>query len=190
MNAKLSLSDIVSNEEYEKRRPILRQHVIELKQARRVALGSNISVVFENHDTMLFQTQEMLRAERITEPAMIQEEIDTYNELVPDAAELRATLFIELADSGTIPRELPRFIGVDEQVELRFGDHRVRAESEPGRSTAEKTATVHYLRFPFSPEECAAFGQGPARLEVNHPNYRAGTDLSPATIASLAADLA
>ncbi|HLG69681.1 MAG TPA: DUF3501 family protein [Chloroflexota bacterium] len=183
------MSDVLSLEEYEKKRPILRRQIIELKEIRRVALGDNISVVFENFQTMLWQTQEMLRAERITDPELIQEELDTYNELIPDANELRATLFIELPDSQNIPRDLPRFIGVEETVSLTFGGQAVKAEAEPGRSTEEKTATVHYLRFPFTPEQVQAFGSGPAQLKVEHANYSASTELGEATIASLKEDL-
>lgn len=186
---KLQLSDILPLDEYEKKRPFWRRQIIELKEIRRMPLGDRISVVFENFDTMLWQTQEMLRTERITDPGMIQEEIDTYNELVPDANELRATLFIELPDTQNIPRDLPAFIGVEEHVSLSFGEHTVRAEAEPGRSTEEKTATVHYLRLIFRPEETAAFGSGPATLAVDHVNYKAKTELGEATIQSLKADL-
>lgn len=185
---KLQPDDLLSLDEYEKRRPILRRQIIELKEIRRVALGANISVVFENRETMLWQTQEMLRAERISQPDMIQEELDTYNELVPSAGELRATLFIELPDSANIPNELPRFIGVEETISLRFGGFAIHAEAEPGRSTAEKTATVHYLQFHFGPEQIAAFGP-PGQLVVEHENYSARTDLSTATMESLKSDL-
>ena len=187
---RLTTSDIQPLDDYEKKRPILRRQIIELKEIRRVALGNNISLVFENFQTMLWQTQEMRRAERITDPAMIQQEIDTYNELVPDANELKATLFIELPDSQNIPQELPRFIGVEEHFAISFDSHTVHAEAEPGRSTEEKTATVHYLRFPFTPEQASAFGSGSARLSVNHTNYKAETELGQATIESLKADLA
>src|SRR5581483_10099070 len=81
---KLTTADLKSLDEYEKVRPILRRQIIELKEIRRVALGDNISIVFENFQTMQWQTQEMLRAERITSPEAIQEEVDTYNELIPD----------------------------------------------------------------------------------------------------------
>jgi hypothetical protein len=186
---KLNTSDILPLEEYEKKRPILRRQIIELKEIRRVGVGDNISVVFENFQTMLWQTQEMLRAERISEVALIQEELDTYNDLVPDANELKATLFIELPDSQTIPQDLPRFIGVEESVSLSFDRHVVPAEAEPGRSTEEKTATVHYLRFPFTPEQAAVFGSGPASLSVDHANYKASTELGEATVQSLKEDL-
>lgn len=187
---KIQPSDLLPLDEYERKRPIVRQQIIELKQIRRVGLGNNISVVFENFQTMQWQTQEMLRAERITDPNLIQEEIDTYNELVPAGGELKATLFIELPDSQNIPQDLPRFIGVEEHVALSFGVHTIQAKAEPGRSTEEKTATVHYLRFPFTSDQAAAFGAGPARLSVDHPNYRAETELGEATIASLKEDLA
>jgi hypothetical protein len=186
---KIQMSDIQPLAEYEKKRPILRRQIIELKHIRRVALCDNISVVFENLQTMLWQTQEMLRSERITDAGMIQEEIDTYNELVPDANELKATLFIELPDSQNIPQDLPRFIGVEEHVALSFGAHTVRAEAEPGRSTEEKTATVHYLRFVFTPEQTAAFGSSPVRLSVDHASYKAEAELGEATVESLKGDL-
>jgi hypothetical protein len=186
---KLHISDLLPLDQYEKKRPILRRQIIELKDVRRVPLGEHISVVFENFRTMLWQTQEMLRAERIADPELIQEELETYNELVPDANELKATLFIELPDSENIPRDLPRFIGVEEAVSLSFGSHVVRAEAEPGRSTEEKTATVHYLRFPFTPEQAAAFGSSPARLSVDHAHYKASTELGEATLQSLKEDL-
>jgi len=186
---KLSMGDILSLDEYDKKRPILRRQIIELKDIRRVALGENISVVFENFQTMLWQTQEMLRAERITDAELIREELDTYNDLVPDANELKATLFIELPDSQNIPQDLPRFIGVEERITLAFGPHAIHAEAEPGRSTEEKTATVHYLRFPFTPEQAQAFGSGPVRLAVDHASYKASTELGEATVQSLKEDL-
>lgn len=186
---KITLADIQPLDEYEKRRPILRRQIIELKAIRRVAVGDNISLVFENRDTALWQTQEMLRTERISDRDMVQEEIDTYNELIPDANELRATLFIELPDSETIPRDLPRFIGVEEAVRLRFAGASVAGEAEPGRSTDEKTATVHYLRFPFTAEQARAFAS-PAKLVVEHKNYQAETELGEATVDSLKEDLA
>jgi hypothetical protein len=186
---KMQMSDIVPLDEYEKKRPAWRRQIIELKEVRRVPVGERISIVFENFDTMLWQTQEMLRTERITDPALIQEEIDTYNELVPDAHELRATLFIELPDTQNIPRDLPPFIGVEECVTLSFAGEAIHAEAEPGRSTEEKTATVHYLRFPFTAEQAAAFGSGPAALAIDHENYQAQAELSDATIQSLKGDL-
>ena len=130
------------------------------------------------------------KKERITTPDAVQDEIQTYNELIPDANELKATLFIELPDSENIPRDLPRFIGVEETVSLWFGPHTVHAEAEPGRSTEEKTATVHYLRFPFTAEQAAAFGGGSAHLAVEHANYKASTELGEATLRSLQEDLA
>ena len=186
---KLTTSDLMPLDEYDRIRPVLRRQIIELKEIRRVALGPNISVVFENRDTARWQTLEMLRTERITEPQMVQEEVETYNELIPDANELRATLFIELPDTSNIPLDLPRFIGVEEHVALVFGGRTIEAEAEPGRSTEHKTATVHYLRFPFTPEEASAFGSGAAKLAVSHQKYTFEIELGPETVGSLKGDL-
>jgi hypothetical protein len=103
---------------YERMRPELRKRVIELRRDRRIAAGEKLSLVFENRETVLYQVQEMLRAERITANGAIQHELDTYNELLPRSDSLAGTLFIELAQSDRIREELEEFLGLDR------GDHR------------------------------------------------------------------
>ena len=93
----VTVNDIIGLERYEKMRDEFRRRIIELKQRRRVAVGDRITLVFENHDTVLFQIQEMLRAERIADVDRIREEIEVYNELIPAEGELSATLLIERA---------------------------------------------------------------------------------------------
>ena len=85
---KVTLDEIVGSERYEKIRDDFRRRIIELKKHRRLSVGDRITFVFENHETVLFQIQEMLRAERITDLDKIREEIAVYNELVPDPGEL------------------------------------------------------------------------------------------------------
>src|SRR5262245_56879599 len=96
---KLTRRDVYPPPVYEPIRDDMRRKVIEIKRARRVALGPEVSVVFENRATMIFQVCEMLRAEHIREPAMIEEEIAVYNTLLPDAGELSATLFVEITSA-------------------------------------------------------------------------------------------
>src|ERR1700733_11761094 len=90
--------EILGLAEYEQVRERFRTRVIEQKKRRRVQVGPKTSAVFENRDTVLLQIQEMLRTERITRPAAVQHELDTYNELVPAADELSCTLMIEIPD--------------------------------------------------------------------------------------------
>jgi len=187
---KIVLDDILGFSAYEKVRQEFRQEIIEKKKLRRVAVGDRVSLVFENRDTVIFQIQEMLRAERITDLDKIREEIAVYNELVPNANELSATLFLEIADQTHLRDELLKFLGIDEAVSLKVGRHSVRGIFEEGRSKEDKISAVQYVRFPFTAEAQRDFIAGArAELAIDHANYRASAMLSADQQASLAADL-
>lgn len=95
---KIEYSEVKNIYEYEKIRNDFRNYIIDLKKRRRVEVGNRISIVFENRDTVLFQIQEMMRAERMVDDNEIKFEVDTYNDLIPEKNELSATLFIEVDD--------------------------------------------------------------------------------------------
>jgi hypothetical protein len=189
---KVVIDEIQGLERYEQAREQFRRHIIELKKRRRVAVGDRVTLVFENHDTMLFQIQEMLRAERITDLDKVRQEIDVYNALIPDAGELSATLLIEITESSRIRDELVQLLGIDEAVRLEIGDRCViRGTFEPGHSTADKLSAVQYVRFGFDEAARAAFVNGaePVRLVIDHPHYRHTAPITGAVRASLAEDL-
>jgi Protein of unknown function (DUF3501) len=189
---KIVLEDLMGLGAYEKVRDKLRQEIIEYKKTRRLAVGNRVSLIFEDKNTMLFQIQEILRAERITDLDKIREEIDVYNELIPDAGELSATLLIEIVDQDRIRADLLKFLGIDEAVYLKVGDkHTIRAIFEPGRSKEDKISAVQYLRFPISPETRESFlhGTDRASVRIDHPNYQAESEILPAIRNSLAQDL-
>lgn len=188
---KVSLNDIVGAGAYEEKRDSFRREIIELKKHRRVAVGDKVSLVFENRATVIFQIQEMLRAERIRDLDKIREEIDVYNELIPDPGELRATLFLEIEDQTHLRQELLKFLGIDERVFLMIGaDHAVRARFEEGRSKEDKISAVQYIAFRLAPEEAEALRDQDARVVVDHENYRAEALLTDAARAELLRDLA
>lgn len=191
--SKIALADLRGLAEYEKVREDFRRRVIELKKRRRIQLGDRLSLVFENKETVLFQIQEMLRAERIVEPEKIQFELEVYGALLPEAGELSATLFIEVDDVTKIQQELDRFQGIDEgeAVCIVIGGQRIPGMFEAGRSKEDKISAVHYVRFKLSPEQQQAFKHGSAHvhLVVDHPNYRHTLKLTPETRMALAADL-
>jgi len=190
---KLSLADIKPLSEYEPIRKDFRSRIIELKRNRRVSLGDQITVVFENRDTLAYQIQEMMRTEHIYDEAGIQAEIDTYNAIVPGPGELSATLFIEITDPDQIKDTLDRLQGIDrgDAVYFELGTERINGVFESGHSKEDKLSAVHYVRFPFSPAQQAAFRDPniKAALVANHPHYRARTILSDSVRASLARDL-
>jgi hypothetical protein len=178
---KVSRDEIKDLVAYEKAREVMRARVIALKRHRRLALGPNLTLLFENRDTVLFQVQEMIRTERIVDDAKIQEELDVYNALVPDAGELSATLFIEIPElvrmsQDKVRETVNRFQGLEhDSLWLVAGGVRVPARFESGHSKEEKMAAVHYVRFAVPPAARAALADPAAdvRVVVDHPNYRA-----------------
>ncbi len=186
----ISLDDIRGNSAYEKIRGAFRDRIIELKKIRRVSVGDKVSLVFENRDTVLFQIQEMMRAEKITDLDKIREEIDVYNALIPQFGELSATLFLEIADQSHLREELLKFLGIDETVFFQLGAHKVHARFEEGRSKEDKISAVQYVRFPFTREQRDAFAAAAnATLRIDHPNYQAEVRLEAGTRQALLADL-
>jgi Protein of unknown function (DUF3501) len=187
---KVELGDIIGNAAYEKIRDKSRQRIIELKQRRRIAVGDKVTLVFENRDTVIFQIQEMMRAEKISDLDKIREEIDVYNELIPAPGDLSATLFLEIEDQTHLREDLLKFLGIDESVYLKVGDHSIHARFEEGHSKEDKISAVQYVKFPFSEAPLQAFVKGEkAELVIDHPNYRASAVLEPATRQSLMEDL-
>jgi Protein of unknown function (DUF3501) len=194
---KLTLEDIADLRAYERERDELRARVIALKRLRRVSVGPIITLVFESQDTIRFQVQEMVRAERMLTDEAVQTELDTYNPLIPQAGQLSATMFVELTSKAQLEEWLPKLVGVERSMVLVIGEgdgaavvHGVVEEEHAAQLTREEmTASVHYVRFELSPAEVAAFAAGPVALGVDHPSYAERTPLSPETKAELLLDL-
>lgn len=190
----ITRAEILNLYEYEKVREARRGEVIALKRRRRVGLGRYLSFVFENRETVWFQIQEMIRAERIVDDAKVDEEIVVYNELLPAAGELAATMFIEIGDPAAIKPVLDALLGIDtrDYVRMEVGPHVVVGRFETGHSNEElgKLSAVHFVRFALPPAARQAFATSDVALVVDHPNERARTVLSEEAKASLLEDLA
>jgi hypothetical protein len=189
---KVVLEDIMGLPAYEKVREDARRRIIQFKKKRRISVGEKVSIVFENRATVIFQIQEMLRAEKITDLDKIREEIEVYNGLIPESGELSATLFLEIEDQSHLRNELLKFLGIDESVFLKIGErHSIHARFEAGHSKEDKISAVQYVRFPFTPEQVQVFANGKedAILLIDHPNYRATTGIEPEVRKSLREDL-
>lgn len=191
---KLTVDDIVDMRAYERERAEFRQYIIELKKTRRVALGPILTVLFENTETMRWQVQEMARAERMLRDEQIAHEVDTYNDLIPEAGQLSGTLFLELTSEAELRDWLPRLVGIEFHIAVELPDG-TRVYGKPSDEDEERltrpdtTAAVHYLRFELTPEQVVAFEKGPVLLTVDHAEYNHRTELPSEQHASLAADL-
>jgi hypothetical protein len=188
--------EILGLADYEAIREAFRTRVIGEKKARRVALGPKATALFENRDTVLLQIQEMLRTERITRPAAIQHEIDTYNGNLPGDGGLSCTVMIEIPDAGEREAFLHAAKGFERHLWLEVDGERVAARGEDRGDDETRTTAVHYLKFQLLPASVAALqgavsgGRLPAmQLGIDHPAYAARAELGPATVKSLAEDI-
>ena len=190
---KLSPSDLFSLERYARERAQFRTQVLEHKRARQLAVGAHTTWLFEDRLTVHYQVQEMLRVERIFEPEGLEDELASYNPLIPDGQNLKVTLLIEFPDEQERRRELAKLKGIEDRCWVQVEGHAqvfAIADEDLERENEEKTSSVHFLRFEFTPPMIAALKAG-ANLSVgvDHDQYRhALTPVSVATRQALTAD--
>lgn len=192
--SKLNKLDLMSLETYAAQRPGFRAAVMAHKKNRRVALGPNATLYFEDRLTMQYQVQEILRIEKIFEAAAIEEELAAYNPLIPDGANWKATFMIEFEDEAERRAALGRLIGIERATWIRVGEHPKIppiANEDLQRETGDKTSAVHFLRFELSPAMVeSAKGGAEIHLGVAHRHYTHATGpLTAAVAKSLAGDL-
>lgn len=192
--AKIEPKDLVPLEEYKTRHQEFRAEVIKVRDLRRVEVGPWVSFTFENRATVLYQIQEMIRVEHLTDPAKVREEIEAYEELLPTASELSATMFIEISDAVQRDRALSMLGGVEKTISLKIGGESSPARDKrpidprferPGRASA-----VYYLGFALSAAAKKNLQSGATvKLEIGHPKYGHSAALAPETRAALSQDL-
>lgn len=193
MGSAIERQSLLSLEAYARERPAFRAKVLEHKKRRTVRLGDHIALQFEDELTIRYQVQEMLRIERIFEEEGIQHELDTYNPLIPDGNNWKATMLIEYPDVDERRRQLAELKGIERRVWVQVGGfERVYAiaDEDLERETEEKTSSVHFLRFELSGQMREALRKGAAlAIGVDHPKYQARAEAAPEVRASLASDL-
>ena len=196
MNAmqKLTRDDLYSLEQYSDVRDEFRNQVLAHKRNRRVELGTNAALYFEDRLTMQYQVQEMLRIERIFEAAGINGELEAYNPLIPDGSNWKATFMVEFPDVEERRAMLGRLVGIENKVYVQVeGFDRVYAiaDEDLERSDDHKTSAVHFMRFELSAEEVDALKSGASLAAgIDHENYQVEISPLPGNIRkSLIADL-
>jgi len=188
----LTHTDLMTLEAYSKERDNFRTKVMAHKTNRRVALGNNATLYFEDKLTIQYQIQEMLRIEKIFEEAAIEEELAAYNPLVPDGKNLKATFMIEYADIAERRIALEKLIGVEDSVWVQidgFDKIFAIADEDMDRDTAEKTSAVHFMRFEFSSEMTKAAKKGAdITIGSDHQNLEVSNSISLEIKQSLVSD--
>jgi hypothetical protein len=173
---KLTRESLYSLEKYAEIRNEFRDKVMAHKRDRRLPLGTNATLYFEDRLTMQYQVQEMLRAERIFDAAGINAEIEAYNPLIPEGTNWKATFMVEFPDTDQRREMLQRLIGIEDRVWLQVDDFdpvRPIADEDLERDTAEKTSAVHFLRFELEPQQVEALRSGASLAAgIDHENYQ------------------
>lgn len=186
MGKQLTTEDLFSLEQYAKQRKDFRARVMAHKKNRTVHLGAHATLYFEDRLTIQYQIQEMLRVEKIFEPEGIRDELDSYNPLIPDGRNLKATFMIEYPDVEERKRQLARLVGIEDGVWIRvegFDPIYAIADEDLERDTEDKTSSVHFMRFEFTDEMCQAAKSGAAlSAGVEHANYTETVDPLPEAV--------
>jgi hypothetical protein len=189
---KLQRHDLLTLEAYAAQRSEFRARVMAHKKDRKLHLGSHLTFVFEDRLTIQYQVQEMLRIEKIFEASGINEELEAYNPLIPDGRNLKATLFVEYEDVEERKRELARLTGIEHEIVLTVAGHAAVtaiADEDMDRSTEEKTAAVHFLRFELDEAMIRDWKAGAAvTLASTHAAMREAVSFSETLRNALAAD--
>jgi hypothetical protein len=191
---KLKKIDLYSLEQYSEKRKDFRMQVMAHKLNRRLAIGPNATLYFEDLLTIQYQIQEMLRIEKIFETAGIEEELETYNPLIPDGSNWKATFMLEYDEPEERKSQLAKMLGIDKSIWMKVGEHETVtpiSNEDLERETETKTSSVHFLRFELSPEMLADLKQGAIiSAGIDHQAYKYELNPIPANIqAALIKDL-
>jgi hypothetical protein len=178
--SKIEINTLWSLEDYSKIRKDFRQDVMQHKKNRRIALGDNLSLIFEDEKTIRYQVQEILRVEKTFESESIQDELSVYNPLIPDGKNFKCTMMIEYSDPEIRKARLRDLKGIETKVWVKVeGRERIWsiADEDLERENDEKTSAVHFLRFELDEEMVKALKYGVSlSVGVDHPEYSVSID--------------
>ena len=172
----ISRNSIMTLEAYAKARQKFRAEVMSHKKKRKISLGENVTLIFEDELTIRYQIQEMLRAEKIFEEKGILEEIETYKALIPDGKNWKATMMIEYPDPAVRAEKLSELVGIENKVWIKINNHSAVfaiADEDLDRSTNEKTSAVHFLRFELKQDMINSLHNNTTlSIGIKHPAYQ------------------
>ncbi len=189
-NNRIRPDEILDLGEYERQREEIRPRAVQARSLRRIELGPNATLAFENRETVRYQIQEMLRAERIAKPHDVEHEIETYSDLLPATHELSATLLIEFPEAEERARRLRELVGLENHLRLDIDGSPASAQFDRRQMEEDKISSVQFIRFPITDDQRKAILDGSAiRVVTDHPSYSHSVTLTGEQAAAMAADL-
>lgn len=193
-NATITRQDLVPLSTYRQGREEYVAKMIQYKKSRRLKLGQDISLLFENRNTVLFQIQELANSEDLTDAGELQEYIDIYSDMLPGENELSATMFIEADNQDRLQKILTDLKGIEHHLSLQVGDEKIQAVFSEVHDDREFTTSVHYIKFPLTGTAVSYLANGSyehedVKIVLDHPAMQLEVPLSADTISSLVKDL-
>lgn len=190
----IRLEETLTLADYDRVRGRLRPLFIHEKERRRLAMGAHLTLLFENAQTVWYQVQEMIRTERMESREAIQHELDTYNELLPGAGTLSATMMIEYPEAVERDAALRRLVGFERHLWIVLGERRERAIFDTRQMNEERISSVQFVRLPVPGVDAEQFlALARARkcaIESDHPSLAVRAAISGVLASALAEDLA
>ena len=185
--------NLMTLEAYSRARQDFSASVMKHEKNRKISLGENVTLVFEDESTIRYQMQEMLRVEKMLDESGIQDELDAYGRLVPDGSNWKATMMIEYAGPVERAARLSALIGIEDRVWVEVNGCApvyAIADEDLDREIKEKISAVHFLRLEVTPDMIQALRDGKAlSMGIAHPVYRATEEVDGAVRAALLEDL-
>lgn len=187
---RIDRAEILDLGDYERQRDAIRPKAIAARGVRRIELGPNATLAFENRETVTYQIHEMLRAERIAKDAEVEHEIETYSDLLPSAGELSATLMFEFPEAGDRALRLHDLVGFEDHLRLELGEGGASvARFDRRQLDSDRISAVQFVRFPLDAAQRDALARGAARVVADHPRYAFTVEIPPGMSRALRADL-
>lgn len=182
---KVQRSEIVDYQTYEDSRGETRAAVLAEKKLRRIHVGEHLTFLFENHTTIRYQIQEIMRAEKIVKDADIQNEVQVYNELIGDDGELGCTLLVEIPTEEGRNELLSKWRDLNPQLYVKLASGKQVAPTWDDRQIGDtRLSSVQYLRFDTNGETPVSVG-----CSFDAPELFGESNLSQASIKAFDADL-
>jgi len=182
--------EILDLGDYERQRDDIRRSAMQARALRRLAIGPNATLAFENRETIRYQILEMCRAERLARTDQVQHEIETYNEMLPSRSELAATLLLEFPENPEREKRLKQLLGLEEHLRFVIAGVETPASFDKRQIDVERLSSVQFVRFSLSDIQRAALINGErASVFADHPHFVHDVALSAALMAALATDL-
>lgn len=183
MSRYVKREDIVDFATYEDNRAEIRTAALEAKKPRRVHLNEYLTFLFENRQTMIYQIQEITRAERIVREKDIEAELETYNAMIGAPGEIGCVLLIEIAEKDDRKPLLTKWLGLQNNLYVLMEDgSKIYASFDESQVGDDRISAVQYLTFKVD-------GQTPVGIGTDFEALQAEVKFDEAQYEAIKADI-